>query len=121
MWRAVVSNPGEEDARDSISSVLRGVLSEPKLRQGLTLGRLARHWDEVVGSKLAAETWPAALDDAALVVAASSSAWATQARFLAEEIRRRAAHLTGSPGIRVVRVVVRPEGAKPQVRRGDSG
>ena len=116
-----MSSPDEQDARDTIGSVLRGVLSEPKLRRGLTLGRLARGWDEVVGPKLAAETWPADLDDAVLVVAASSSAWATQVRFLAEDIRRRAAELTGSPNIRTVRVVIRPEGAKPQVRKGSSG
>ncbi|MGH2685466.1 MAG: DUF721 domain-containing protein [Actinomycetota bacterium] len=116
-----MSGLGEDAGRDSIGDVLRGVLSHPKLRQGLALGRLARSWDQVVGSKLAAETWPAALEDAALVVAASSSAWATQARFLAEDIRRRAAELTGSPGIRTVRVVVRPEGAKPQVRKGSPG
>ena len=116
-----MSNPGEGDASDSIGSVLRGVLSEPKLRRGLTLGRLTRRWEEVVGARLAAETWPADLDDAALVIAASSSAWATQARFLAEDIRRRAAELTGSPNIRTVRVVVRPHGAKPQVRKGSSG
>jgi predicted nucleic acid-binding Zn ribbon protein len=119
-WKTVVPSPGEDATSDSIGSVLRGVLSEPKLRRGLSLGRLARRWDEVVGSKLAAETWPAGLEDATLVVAASSSAWATQARFLAEDIRRRAAEVTGSPGIRIVRVVVRPEGAKPQVRKGSS-
>ncbi len=116
-----MSAPGDDDGRDSIGSVLRGVLSEPKLRRGMILGNLARRWEEVVGSKLAAHTWPVALDEPALVVAASTSAWAAQARFMAEDIRRRAAELTGSSGIRTVRVVVRSEGEKPQVRKGSPG
>ncbi len=116
-----MSPPDDDTGRDSIGSALRGVLSQPELRRGLILGKLARRWDEVVGSKLAAQTWPVAFDEPALVVAASTSAWAVQARFLAEDIRRRATELTGSSGIRTVRIVVRPEDEKPQVRKGSSG
>ena len=114
-----MSRPGDErDASDRIDSVLRGVLGDPKLRRGLTLGHLARRWDAVVGDKLAARTWPVSLDERALVVAAAGPAWASQARFLAEEIRRNASEVTGVSTIREVRVVVRPDGEKPQVRGG---
>jgi predicted nucleic acid-binding Zn ribbon protein len=111
---------GSADDDDRVGSVLRSVLGEPKLQRGLVLGHLARRWDEVVGDKLASVTWPLSLDERALVVAAAGPAWASQARFLAEEIRRRAAEVAASPGIREVRVVVRPDTAKPQVRKGES-
>lgn len=111
---------GSGDEGDRVGSVLRRVLGEPKLRRGLTLGHLARRWDEVVGDRLASVTWPVALDQRSLVVAAAGPAWASQARFLAEEIRRKAAEVAGAPGIREVRVVVRPDNAKPQVGKGES-
>jgi predicted nucleic acid-binding Zn ribbon protein len=112
-----VSGSGDDEVR--VGSVLRQALGEPKLQRGLTLGHLARRWDQVVGDKLASVTWPLSLDERALVVAAAGPAWASQARFLAEEIRRKAAEVAGAPNIREVRVVVRPDNAKPQVRKGE--
>ena len=111
---------GRGDEGDRVGSVLRQALGGPKLQRGLALGHLARRWDEVVGDRLASVTWPVSLDERALVVAAAGPAWASQVRFLAEEIRRSAARVAGAPDIREVRVVVRPDGAKPQVRKGES-
>jgi predicted nucleic acid-binding Zn ribbon protein len=109
------------DEIEGIGSVLRGALDQPKLRRGLALGHLARRWDEVVGDKLAAETWPLHLEGRTLVVAASSQAWATQAGFLADRIARRAAQVSRSDDIEAARIVVRPDQGKPQVRRGTKG
>ena len=106
----------DHDELESVGSVLRGMLGEARLRRGVALGHLARHWDQVVGEQLAAETWPVTLEGRTLVVAASSQAWATQARFLASRIASRAAKVSGSDTIGDARVVVRPGGGKPQVR-----
>jgi predicted nucleic acid-binding Zn ribbon protein len=67
--------------------VLEVLASERRLGAGLLLGALGRRWDAVVGERLAEESAPAALDDGILVVRASSSAWATQIKFLSREIR----------------------------------
>jgi predicted nucleic acid-binding Zn ribbon protein len=99
--------PKRSDEPSGLGSVIRGLLSGPKLRQGMALGRLSRAWTYVVGERLAAETEPVALDEAGLVVGASGPAWGAQVRFLAEDIRRRASEtLDGSP-IGPVRVIVR--------------
>jgi predicted nucleic acid-binding Zn ribbon protein len=82
---------------------------ERGLAAGLTLGRLGRDWTEVVGDRLAAETRPVGLRQGSLVVAASSSAWAAQVRFLANDVRNRANSLLGSEVVREVRVTVARE------------
>jgi predicted nucleic acid-binding Zn ribbon protein len=106
--------PRRDDEPAGIGSVIRELLGETSMRQGLALGRLTRSWAEVVGPELAAETRPIALDEAALVVGASSPAWAAHVRFLADEIRRKTSETLGGRPVGPVRVVVR-EG--PQNRR----
>lgn len=76
------------------------------MRRGMALGRLVRAWEDVVGPRLARETRPLALDEGGLVVAASSAAWGSQVRFLAQEVRRGANRALGSEEVRSVRVVV---------------
>lgn len=98
---------GRADEPEGIGSVLRGLLGAPRLRRGMSLGRLSRAWADVVGKQLASETQPLALDEAALVVGASSPAWGAQVRFLAEDIRRRASEVLGGDAVGPVRVVVR--------------
>lgn len=79
---------------------------ESALASGMMLGQLGRRWPEVVGDRLARETWPAGLDRGVLTVRASSSAWAAQVRFLGEEIRARANAALASVAVEGVRVTV---------------
>lgn len=95
------------DQPSGIGSVIRGLLAGPGLRRGVSLGRLARAWGDVAGEPLASETEPLALDEAGLVVGASSPAWGAQVRFLAEDIRRRASETLDGKDVGPVRVVVR--------------
>lgn len=101
-----------------VGEVIRGLLSNRRMRLGMRLGRLVRGWDQVVGERLAGESRPVALDDGGLVVAASSPAWAAQVRFLEEQIRRRAGDLLDGEGVRSVKVVV---GEVPRSGSRDSG
>jgi hypothetical protein len=79
------------------------------MRTGLTVGELVRLWPDVVGDPLAAETAPAGLDEAgALTVRASSAAWATQIRFLAEALAANANEVLGRRAVSTIRVVVGP-------------
>jgi predicted nucleic acid-binding Zn ribbon protein len=104
-----------------IGAVIRGFLAQPRMRRGLSLGRLARSWEEVVGAKLARETSPKSLEGGILLVAASSAAWGAQVRFLAEEVARRANETLGAEEVRSVRVMVSTaagEDPKPLPRNG---
>ena len=54
-----------------------------------------------------AETAPASLERGILTVSATDGPWGAQARFLHEEIRRRANQQLGAEAVRSVRIVVR--------------
>lgn len=107
------AEPVERPPRDErVDSVIRDVLGSSGMRSGVALGRLVRSWEDVVGPGLARETAPVALARGELVVAASSPAWAAQARFLVAEIGRLADRELGEHLVRSVRVVVRPEAGR---------
>jgi predicted nucleic acid-binding Zn ribbon protein len=108
-----VSGPDSPDPQEEVGAVLRDVLSQPRMRLGVALGRLVRAWAEVVGPDLARETRPWALERGVLVVAASTAAWGAQVRFLGEDIRRRANDMLAGEPVRSVRVMVRHEIRKP--------
>jgi predicted nucleic acid-binding Zn ribbon protein len=99
-----VSERGEPSG---IGAVIRGLLGAPRLRRGLSLGRLSKDWATVVGEDLASETQPLSLDETGLVVGASNPAWGAQVRFLAEDIRLRASETLDGEAVGPVRVVVR--------------
>jgi len=60
----------------------------------------------VVGERLAAECVPFRMEGTVLLVRASSSAWATQVRFLAGEVARKANEVLGAEVVRAVTVLV---------------
>lgn len=99
--------PRSDKELTGIGAVLRGLLGGPALRRGLALGRLAKSWGDVMGDPLASQTEPISLDEAGLVIGASSPAWGAQVRFLAEDIRRRASEALDGQAVGPVRVVVR--------------
>jgi predicted nucleic acid-binding Zn ribbon protein len=109
--------PGGEE----LSSVLREVLGQGSLREGVPLGRLVRGWEAVVGAHLAAQTAPVDLRQGDLVVAASTPAWAAQVRFLSAELVDRSNETLGSQVVRSVRIVVRPEASKPLGHKSSRG
>jgi predicted nucleic acid-binding Zn ribbon protein len=97
------------DEPSGIGAVIQQILGTPRLRQGLALGRLSRAWEDVAGEALAKQTEPVSLDEAGLVVGASSPAWGAQVRFLAEDIRRKASEALDGLPVGPVRVVVRDD------------
>lgn len=101
--------PGDESG---IGAVIRELLAQPRMRKGLSLGRLARSWEEVVGPRLARETAPVGLEGGALVVSASSAAWGAQVRFLAQDLAGKANETLGADEVRTVRVVVSSDAGK---------
>ena len=91
-----------------IGEIVQGLLAEDLFARGMPVGRLASMWPELVGARLAAETAPAALEGGVLTVEATNGPWGAQARFLNEEIRRRADEALGGGRITRVHVVVKP-------------
>lgn len=111
-WRRAPGRERTGEAHD-LSSVLGEMLAEASLRTGLATGVLGREWASVVGERLAAETEPLALDDrGALLVRASTAAWAAQVTFLSKTVAEAANRVLGEERVRSVRVLVRgPTGA----------
>ncbi len=101
---------GERSASEvRLGAVLEELLRQPEFARGAPIGRLASRWEGVVGPRLASETAPVSLERGVLVVAASSGPWGAQARFLGEEIRRRANEVLGGTTVQRVHVVVRAD------------
>ena len=99
-------------AETPIGEIIDGLLRERLFSRGMPIGRLAAEWGSVVGQRLASETAPVTLEQGVLVVAASTGPWGAQARFLAEEIRKRANEALGGDEVRRVQIVVRAEPRK---------
>jgi len=100
------TDPRNGDAT-AIGEIVDGLLSEELFARGLPVGRLASMWPEIVGERLAAETAPASLEEGVLTVEATNGPWGAQAKFLNEEIRRRADEALGGGRIARVHVVVK--------------
>jgi predicted nucleic acid-binding Zn ribbon protein len=98
---------GPSDEPVGLGEVLDGLLSEQVFARGVPIATLAAAWPSIVGERLASETAPATLEARVLTVMATSGPWGAQARFLHEEIRRRADESLGGGHIDQVRVLVR--------------
>ncbi len=91
----------------ALGDIVDGLLAEEVFSRGMPVAELASRWPEIVGPRLAAETSPMSLDDGLLTVGASNGPWGAQARFLHEEIRRKADEALGGGPVRRIRIVVR--------------
>jgi predicted nucleic acid-binding Zn ribbon protein len=98
--------PRSDDAV-SLGDIVDGLMREQVFSRGMPVAELASRWREIVGERLAAETAPAALDDDVLTVEVSSGPWGAQAKFLHEEIKRKADEALGGGRVARVRIVVR--------------
>jgi predicted nucleic acid-binding Zn ribbon protein len=90
-----------------LGDVIDNLMAEQVFARGMPVAQLAAAWPSVVGERLASETAPATLEGGVLTVTATSGPWGAQARFLHEEIRRRADEALGGGQIAAVRIIVR--------------
>jgi len=99
----------DEPSKDGVElgEVIDNLLSEQVFARGMPVAQLAAAWTSIVGERLASETAPAALEGGVLTVTATSGPWGAQARFLHEEIRRRADEALGDNQITAIRIIVR--------------
>lgn len=105
-WRPLhPSHDGGDDARpvaDSLGQLSRRLgLGEPT-----TLVAVFAEWEHVVGAVVADHCHPERLRDGELVVVVDEPAWATEVRFLSDEIRTRCNQRAGLDAVRTVVVRV---------------
>ena len=87
-----------------LGDVIDNLMAEQVFARGMPVAHLAAAWTSIVGERLASETAPASLEAGVLTVTATSGPWGAQARFLHEEIRRRADEALGDNQITAARV-----------------
>jgi predicted nucleic acid-binding Zn ribbon protein len=105
---------GRRDDPQPLSAAIDGLLSDHGWQTAAAVGSVFGRWDQIVGPEVAAHTRPSHFADGELVVAADSTAWATQVRLLAADLVRRLNAELGDGMVR--RVIVR--GPAPPRRSG---
>lgn len=91
----------------TLADIVDGLLAEEVFSRGIPVAELASRWPEIVGPRLAAATEPMSLEAGVLTVGASTGPWGAQARFLHEEIRRKADEALGGSRVKMIKIVVR--------------
>ena len=104
-FRRRSGDPSSEQVE--LGDVIDNLMADQVFARGMPVAHLAAAWTSIVGERLASETAPAALEAGVLTVTATSGPWGAQARFLHEEIRRRADEAHGDNQITSIRIVVR--------------
>lgn len=94
------------DARDParIGVLVRDLLTDRGWDQAAAAAGVVGRWEEIVGPDIAGHAQPEDLRDGELVLAAESSAWATQLRLLQSTIMARIVSEVGSGVVRRIRV-----------------
>jgi predicted nucleic acid-binding Zn ribbon protein len=98
-----------------LSEALAAVGAELGLPPGNPMHELEQHWDDVVGTEVAAHARLDAVRDGNAIITVDGPIWATQLRYLETEIVTRAASVVGT-GV-VIAVRVRVAGGDPPASR----
>ncbi len=70
-------------------------------------------WPEIVGEDVAEHARPSAIDGQTLVVIADDTTWASQLRWLENQLISRIEKVSGSDRIKAIKVRVAPQGSSP--------
>ena len=101
--------PGEPEPDPTrLGDALAAVGGEFGLADPQVVGVLARRWPEVVGEAVAGQARLRSMRGDVVTIAVDSGAWATQLRYLHDDMLARIAGIVGEGVVREVRVVVEP-------------
>jgi predicted nucleic acid-binding Zn ribbon protein len=101
--------PDDEGGRPTrLGDALRAVGNELGLPAPDLVAALVERWPDVVGSTVAAHARPRSIRDGVLTVAVDAPPWATQLRYLENDIRARLREISGHDSVTTVRIVVEP-------------
>ena len=92
------------DDPQPLAAAIGGLLSDQGWKERAAVGSVFSNWAQIVGPDLAAHTRPDGFADGELVIAADSTAWATQVRLLASMLVRRLNSELGAGTVRRVKV-----------------
>jgi predicted nucleic acid-binding Zn ribbon protein len=92
------------DDPQPLAAAIGGLLSDHGWKEHAAVGSVFSNWAQIVGPDLAAHTRPDGFADGELVIAADSTAWATQVRLLASMLVRRLNSELGEGTVRRVKV-----------------
>lgn len=90
---------------EAVEGVLRGLATDRGWQQRLQGARVHEIWEEAAGQDLARHVRPVRLHGGVLVLEAASPAWATQIRYLTQDLARRVNEVLGAEHVTQVRVV----------------
>jgi len=108
----------------TFADALTGLVAERAWSGDVNVGALFGTWPEIVGSELASHVAPLSCHQGELVLRADSTAWATQVRLLAEELKARIDSQLGTGIVKTITVngPVAPSWKKgPRSVRGGRG
>lgn len=96
----------KRDAADPqlFGRAIMDLLAERGWERSAAVGGVFGRWPEIVGSDLAAHTKPESFEDGEVLIAADSTAWATQVRMLARTLIRRLNEELGEGTVKKVKV-----------------
>jgi predicted nucleic acid-binding Zn ribbon protein len=112
-WKPLRPEVPPEPVR--VGDSLDGVARRLGAPAASALGKLFSAWPEVVGESIAAHSRPLSLVDGVLTVAVDQPGWATQLKYLGNDVVAKLADSVG-PGV-VGRLEVRVEGAPKHTSR----
>jgi len=92
------------DDPQPLAAAIGGLLSDRGWQEQAAVGSVFNNWARIVGPDLAAHTRPDGFADGELVIAADSTAWATQVRLLASALVRTLNSELGEGTVRRVKV-----------------
>ncbi len=79
-----------------LDDTMNGLLRRLRMDNSAQVGGVFTHWDDVVGDSLARNIQPLKLEGGVLVVEAVDAAWATQFRFLENDVKARLSERIGA-------------------------
>jgi hypothetical protein len=99
---------GGDDPPTPLADALEAVGEELGLPEPGLVASLNDRWPEVVGATVAEHARPRSLRAGLLTIAVDAPLWATQLRYLEQEIRARLTEISGRDSVHEVRIVVEP-------------
>ena len=79
-----------------LDETMNVLLRRLRMDNSAQVGGVFTHWDDVVGESLARNVQPLKLEGGVLVVEAVDAAWATQFRFLENDVKARLSERIGA-------------------------
>jgi predicted nucleic acid-binding Zn ribbon protein len=95
---------GHLDDPQTLSNVLKDVVTQRDWTQGIAEGTLFSDWQEIVGDDVALHATPITIVDGKLTIQTTSTAWATQLRLIQSQLLKTISSTT--PGALVEELII---------------